>query len=147
MKNLILILALLLCLKTKAQFQNNMPWYNGQSQLIDKDTLAKRVAAPKIKYTHVLIYRQWSPYDHYGDYKYTTVAFQSLNALKTWLNTSYWEGGTPDVRLKENEIVSIYDLENAKEIKVKLKTEEKVKAKERIIEEEKWTERQYIIEK
>ena len=148
MKKLLSIISIILCIQAKSQSQFNDPmpiW--GPKPPTNKDTLAARFAAPKVKYTHILIYRTWHDWNNPEQWTYTTLSFTSLEKLTNWLNTPYWGKDYPDVRINQNELVLIYDLIKSSEIKVKLKSEKKVKPKEIIIEEETWTEKQYIIQK
>lgn len=115
--------------------------------------------SPKENYTHILIYREWEQgYVQSGsnmsiDYKWKTkiVGFSSLDNLLKWINSSNYYSfngeSRPDVKLAENQIIGIYDLTTAKEIEVKLKVEEKSLPKRVEIQEEKWTEKSYVLKR
>jgi hypothetical protein len=108
----------------------------------------------KEKYTHIVVYRTWDNHmKQYGDMmsmESTWITkiqgFHSLDEVMSWL--SYKDELTQKnvVRLSENELIKIYDLNAAKEIKVKLETEEKSLPKRVEIQAEKWTEQKYVIE-
>lgn len=108
---------------------------------------------PKVFYTHILVYRSWEQGYESGFNgginiikKWVThsVGFQSLNEVIGWLNTTGWDG-RPSVRISDNELIGIYDLSKAKQITVKLKTEQKSLPKRVEVQEEKWTEQRYEV--
>ena len=140
MKKLLLAVILLTSLVANAQYQSTGP--NNK---------------PKELYTHVVIYRTWEGHMQQSgdltsvDYGWVTKVqeFHSLKETMGWLSyKENWVGNTSRmiVRLTENELIAIYDLSTAKEIKVKLKTEEKSLPKRVEIQSEKWTEQKYEIQ-
>ncbi len=126
---------------------------------VEKDTLEPK-ANP---YTHMIVYRKWwvAPNDNYGYYFYGQsvpkrdtikpkgswiydyVLFASEKEALEWLNIDHYSHA--DVRYELDEIIGFYEIVKMKEIKLKLKTENKIKKKEVIVNEEKWTERHYEI--
>jgi len=86
-------------------------------------------------------------------YRYSQVTkfigFETWKKLIDWINSSnyaYYEGGQKRVRVEEDDLIAIYDLSKAEKIEMKL-TEKEVVIKEHIeIEEEKWTDKKWILE-
>ena len=140
MKKLLLAVILLTSLIADAQYPQLEPNNN-----------------PKEAYTHMIIYRIWEgnlvqygdsmSFGHGWDTKFK--GFYSLKEAMGWLNyKADWGENTGHmvVTLTENELIAIYDLTTGKEIKVKLKTEEKSLPKRVEIQSEKWTEQKYEIQ-
>lgn len=140
MKKLLTAVALLIiCSNLSAQLYSA----NGPDYSIEKEN-----------FTHIIIMRQWENTFHQNGFTasmqegWTTSikGFHSLDELIAWLNYIDPFSGKPAVRINQSELIKIYDLSAAKEIKIKLQTEEKSLPKRVEIQAEKWTEQKYVLQ-
>jgi len=75
-------------------------------------------------------------------WKTKSVVFESEKELFNFLNSSDYLGSEKkDVRLKEWQIVGIWNLQSSEKITIKLKSETVKKEKEVVIESEEWVNR------
>ena len=104
---------------------------------------------PEIKY--ILVYKSSTPRVNYFGEKIRiekveidSNTFTTIESLLRWLNDGYFFG-EGNVRLQQDDIIGIYDIHTAKEIKLNLITEEKKEEEKVQIQEKKWTERHYEV--
>lgn len=104
---------------------------------------------PEIKPFYLLVYQSFEDFLHVSGgaasaskrWKTKSVVFESEKELFDFLNYSdnlYLGGERKYTRLRESQIVGIWDLQSAEKIKIKLKSETIKKEKEVIIESEEW---------
>ena len=85
----------------------------------------------------------------YGHYTTETKCklFATLDEMLSWLNsgTLTWNSKQKTVAVTQEDIIAIYDLSTAKQIKLELHTEEIVKPKRVEVHEERWTNEEWRI--
>ena len=114
---------------------------------------------PKEQYNFIVIYRNWEQVSvSRGDYLTRgsgwvtkTEGFATWEELMKWLNTgNVYYSEAPQkksVRLGKDELIAIYDLRKTRSIKLRLDIEDKITPKHVEVQEEKWTDEQWMEEK
>jgi len=105
---------------------------------------------PEINPSYLLVYQVHEDYMLFSGgmassskrWKTKSVVFESEKELFNFLNSSDYLGSEKkDVRLKEWQIVGIWNLQSSEKITIKLKSETVKKEKEVVIESEEWVNR------
>ena len=110
---------------------------------------------PKESYKYLVIYREWESISKQNGFDITlgnkwitkTKLIDDFKSLKSWMNNgNYFVVNEKQkfTSIDENQLIGIYDLDTAKQIKPKFEKKEQTVEKHIEIEKESWTDQEWV---